>query len=279
MATLTTMTAPLLQWGRKSQPHGYQNRYGHYPQCYAICVCSGQLRLERPHHPRVDLHPGAAVFLAHGAPFTLSTPVAAYSGHFVEWPLPSRLAQEKIPPQAVVIPANRPLRAAINAIEGEYAGAADAEALTLLYHLAARRIHLAMGAMDSIPGGADAAAIQARLSANLQTAATIADILGDDSAQRQARRMLSSAGLPPPKRLLLDLKLDEARRLLRSGHLAVTAVAFELGFPSSQHFATCYRKRFGLSPSAERRATGDDGRTPGGARKTQGAGSRTSREH
>jgi AraC-like DNA-binding protein len=272
MATLTTMTASLLQWGRKSQPYGYQNRYGHYPQCYAICVCSGQLRLERPHHPRVDLHPGTAVFLAPGAPFTLSTPVAAYSGHFVEWPLPSRLAQEKIPPQAVVIPASRPLRATINAIESEYAGAADAEVLTLLYHLAARRIHLAITAMSAVPGGADAAAIQARLRANLQTDATIADILGDDSAQRQARRMLSSAGLPPPKRLLLDLKLDEARRLLRSGHLAVTAVAFELGFPSSQHFATCYRKRFGLAPSDERRA-------PGLARRTQGAGSRLPREH
>ena len=246
-----TTVSGLLQWGRKSQSIRYRNRFECYPQFYAICVTSGRLRLERRQCAALDLHPGGAVVLAPGAAFTLSTPDSAYGGHFVEWP-PNVCS---LPARAVVLPAERPLRAVIAMIEGEYAADADAEALPLLYHLLARRLLQAtdrLGDDRSAPGVGPAAMLHARLRANLQADAGMTEILGNASAQRQARRILLAAGLPPPKRLLLEMRLDEARRLLRATTMPVTTVAFELGFPSSQHFATCYRKRFGHAPSGER---------------------------
>jgi AraC-like DNA-binding protein len=50
------------------------------------------------------------------------------------------------------------------------------------------------------------------------------------------------------------LKLAEARKLLVETSLPVSTIAAELGFPSSQHFATRFRKLTGQSPSALRRA-------------------------
>jgi AraC-like DNA-binding protein len=244
----------LLQWGRKARPIGYRNHYDRYPQAYAICVTGGRLRLERPGLPAQVLRAGDGVVLAPEAAFTLSTPDSAYAGHFVEWqPEPGVL-----PPRAVALVAQRTLRAVIDAIEGEYAGGADGEALALLYALLARRIRLCLARQGLARPGDDggdspAAMLRARLRAHLQTDASIADIIGDASRQRQARRVLEAAGLPPPKRLLLEMKLDEGRRLLRATPIPVTAIAFELGFPSSQHFATCYRRRFGCPPSGERR--------------------------
>lgn len=51
-----------------------------------------------------------------------------------------------------------------------------------------------------------------------------------------------------PVRYLQMLRLNAARRLLENGNGSVTNVAFDVGFSSSQYFATCYKKRFGFSP-------------------------------
>ena len=57
-----------------------------------------------------------------------------------------------------------------------------------------------------------------------------------------------------PVRYLQMIRLDAARRmLLEQPGLPVTAVAYECGFSSSQYFATCFKKRFGISPLDVRR--------------------------
>jgi AraC-like DNA-binding protein len=58
----------------------------------------------------------------------------------------------------------------------------------------------------------------------------------------------------PPHAYLLDLRLERARELLEAGSLPITAIAQELGFGSSQHFARMFRRRTGRTPSAVRRS-------------------------
>ena len=56
-----------------------------------------------------------------------------------------------------------------------------------------------------------------------------------------------------PMRYLNELRLDQASELLRdAGGGSITEVALRCGFGSSQYFATCYRRRFGHPPRADR---------------------------
>ena len=57
----------------------------------------------------------------------------------------------------------------------------------------------------------------------------------------------------PPHRWLLRKRLETARTLLTDEAGSITGIAFSCGFNSSQHFATAFRARFGVSPSAYRR--------------------------
>lgn len=53
-----------------------------------------------------------------------------------------------------------------------------------------------------------------------------------------------------PARYLQTIRLKAARRMLSDDEgKSVTEVAFDCGFSSSQHFATCFRKQFGVSPT------------------------------
>lgn len=52
----------------------------------------------------------------------------------------------------------------------------------------------------------------------------------------------------PPKEYVLREKLREARKLLSGSKYSVTDVAYELGFSSSQYFATVFKRFAGCSP-------------------------------
>ena len=51
------------------------------------------------------------------------------------------------------------------------------------------------------------------------------------------------------KQFFIRQKIAEAKRLLESGKMSVTDISYELGFASSQHFATCFKTIAGLTPS------------------------------
>lgn len=48
-----------------------------------------------------------------------------------------------------------------------------------------------------------------------------------------------------------DLRLLEARRLLSSEGLAVSTVAFEIGYESASQFSREYSRKFGVPPRAD----------------------------
>ncbi|MFC0013308.1 AraC family transcriptional regulator [Devosia nitrariae] len=51
-----------------------------------------------------------------------------------------------------------------------------------------------------------------------------------------------------PVRYLQSIRLEAAKRKLASRSGTVTEIAHECGFSSSQYFATCYKRRFGIAP-------------------------------
>jgi len=56
----------------------------------------------------------------------------------------------------------------------------------------------------------------------------------------------------PPRQFLLDCRMQAARRLLRESDAAVTELAMRLGFCSSQHFASLFKRHTGVTPLAYR---------------------------
>jgi len=66
---------------------------------------------------------------------------------------------------------------------------------------------------------------------------------------RSLERGLSLALDCTPRELILAVKMREARRLLDSGELNVTGVAYHLGFSSPSHFSRRFREFFRRSPS------------------------------
>ena len=77
---------------------------------------------------------------------------------------------------------------------------------------------------------------------------------------RQLSRHFRATFGVSPKQYQIRARVREAQRLLSGTRLAVTSIAYELGYPSSQHFAVQFRKETGLSPSdwraRERRGQG-----------------------
>ena len=71
---------------------------------------------------------------------------------------------------------------------------------------------------------------------------------------RQLERLFRSAFDVTPARYYLNLRLDEARKLLRLSTLSVTDIAVATGFISTSHFAKSYRLYTGHAPRHERRA-------------------------
>lgn len=57
----------------------------------------------------------------------------------------------------------------------------------------------------------------------------------------------------PPMDYVLRKKIDQAKRMLRSGQHTVTEVAMHLGFSTSQYFATVFRRYTGQAPGQIRR--------------------------
>ncbi|WP_064708272.1 helix-turn-helix transcriptional regulator [Rhizobium bangladeshense] len=57
-----------------------------------------------------------------------------------------------------------------------------------------------------------------------------------------------------PSRRLTRYRMEEGRRLLSSTGQSITAIAFSCGYENPTHFATAFRRVFGLSPSEYRRS-------------------------
>ncbi len=67
------------------------------------------------------------------------------------------------------------------------------------------------------------------------------------------QRLFKAATGVSPSRYHLDLRMSEARRLLRETRTSVVDVALEVGYANPSHFARLFRRENGLSPSDYRR--------------------------
>lgn len=82
------------------------------------------------------------------------------------------------------------------------------------------------------------------------------------SVSHFTERFRAATGTAPAE-YFLALRIDEACRRLRETSAAVTRIAMDLGFSSSQHFAAAFHRFTGYAPSIYRRGISDAGPTHG----------------
>ena len=70
-----------------------------------------------------------------------------------------------------------------------------------------------------------------------------------------ARLFKRSTGLPP-HRFLVRCRIDEARALLAARTASIADISRSVGFRTSSHFTTTFRRITGVTPGAYRRTTG-----------------------
>jgi LacI family transcriptional regulator len=77
----------------------------------------------------------------------------------------------------------------------------------------------------------------------------VADVVASCSVSRRGleKAFLASLG-HSPYRTLLQIRMDRARILLRSGHEKIATVARSVGLPDPKHFSSLFRQECGLSP-------------------------------
>lgn len=71
-------------------------------------------------------------------------------------------------------------------------------------------------------------------------------------SRRQLERLFKKYLQAVPSRYYLDLRLQQARGLLRGSDKAIGDIALGTGFSSAAHFSTAYRNHFGMTPREER---------------------------
>jgi len=99
------------------------------------------------------------------------------------------------------------------------------------------------------------ARIEQQLDENTRIKA-LADSVGL-GVSRFHERFVDEVGFSPAD-YRMHLRIRRARAALRQSDHSITRIAHELGFSSSQHFATAFRRMVGLSPTAFRQRQSSD---------------------
>ncbi len=127
--------------------------------------------------------------------------------------------------------------------------AAEAALNRLLVEIA-RCAHLSPPSRVLSPEIASAQAFAQEHLADEPAVAALARAAGLSASQFHAR-FADEVGEAPAE-WMRRMRLDRARRRLAIGNEAITAIALDLGFPSSQYFATVFRRYTGTTPRAYR---------------------------
>ena len=92
------------------------------------------------------------------------------------------------------------------------------------------------------------------INANLFTSRSARDVLSSLklSYRQLSRYFVQQTGMTP-KEYQMRARIIEAQRLLTDTALPVTTIAYELNYPSSQHFATQFKQLSGCTPGEYRR--------------------------
>ncbi|MBN1809797.1 MAG: helix-turn-helix transcriptional regulator [Planctomycetes bacterium] len=240
------------QGGRKSQPPGYRYETTCYDQLQVIYITTGRLIFETGGADTV-LQRGGVALLRETSAFSLRCERIGYRG--IWWADYTRS-----------VPAFRGSAAAFVADAGIHALAemmlaeirspslGSAELMNSIGRsLAWRAVRLAeTGAANYDPRGAArfwAEAARQAVDANLYTGLGVREALSSlGMSYRQVSRHFTEIFGVAPKEYQVRARIAEAERLLATTSLPVTTVALELGYCSSQHFATQFQEATGRSP-------------------------------
>lgn len=241
--------SPLLHAGLKRQPAGYRFATADYGLLQAIVIHHGELWARLDGDPPARLRRGMALLLRPGSRFELACPRRGYDGVFAV-----ASAEGVGRGRSHGFPAGRHL--AVLAGEMRLAIASGAAARPgLLEDFARLLLRLAeqAGAPPTPTPEPWAERVERLLDFHLYSATPVSEILrGLSLGARQIHRHYRAATGKGVKRALIERKIAEAKKLLANPALDITTIAMELGFPSSQHFATRFRAIVGATPSAFR---------------------------
>lgn len=246
-----------ISFGRKAQPPRYRFVTRDYEHFQVIFVRTGVLHYADARGAEA-LGPGGVALLREGSVFELWTGADGYQGVYfavVGDPNPHLRGD------AYALKAPADARTLAGCMEREIA-APGPEAQALLGHLGWAMAWLVLRAATSRsapkaaadPSLAWAESVRQALDATVYTGQHPREVLaGLPLSYRQLARHFEKAREISPKRYQQQARVEEARRLLRFTRRSVTEIAYELGFSSSQHFATQFRSVTGVSPLAYRR--------------------------
>lgn len=253
---------PLLHAGLKRQPAGYRFATADYDLLQAIVIHHGELWARLDGAPPTRLRRGMALLLRPGSRFELACPRRGYDGVFAIASA-GRVGRGR----SHSFPAGRHL--AVLAGEMRHAIASGVAARPGVLDDFAR-LFLRLAEMAGAPPPPTpepwAERVERLLDFHLYSATPVSEILrGLPLSARQIHRHYRAATGKGVKRALVEYKIAEAKKLLANSAINITTIAMELGFPSSQHFATRFRAIVGATPSAFRAgrsplASGDDAR-------------------
>ena len=138
-----------------------------------------------------------------------------------------------------------------------HAPAAPLRAVTMAHHTEAFVLEVIAGA-GAGPRRAGAGALDpvlAHVRGHLDEPGSVPALaaLAGLSVGRFKARFKQEVGVPPGE-YVLRMRVEEAARRLRRGRADITTVAYDLGFSSSQYFATVCKRFTGQTPSALRRS-------------------------
>ncbi|MBF0243744.1 MAG: helix-turn-helix transcriptional regulator [Planctomycetes bacterium] len=230
----------------KMMPPGYSFKSTEYDKFHLLYVQEGCLNL-RVYNQDYRLTPGWLALLTKGSQFSLCSQTGYRGLGVMVW--------QNIPPELSgetrAIKADLQMKMTAELIE-HYQLAPDLAGLRVLAGLSHAFTAQAMG-LDQ----RQQAAYKEKWP---QMAKAVLDInLGNNiSAQqalshlplcyRQLSRLFTAAYGMSPKQYQVLSRIKEAQLMLKNSCFSITAIAMELGFSSSQHFATQFKKVTGTTP-------------------------------
>jgi AraC-like DNA-binding protein len=244
--------------GQKSQPPGYSFKSNDYDLFQVICLLRGRLIYESKGR-KTTMSPGMLALLRLGSSFSLSTGRVGYQGVCF---IVRGVDRPSFRGAAEVLVADPETLAVARMMDQEIArpGLGSGELLEGLGRtLAWRAIRLSGAGCDGESSRSWAETARAVLDATLTTGRAAREILSTlGISYRQLSRHFQDQYGVSPKRYQLGARIEEARRLLAANSQQITSIAFDLGYSSSQHFATQFKAETGITPSAWRRKNGEE---------------------
>ncbi len=238
----------------KSWRGGIRREQREVDHFHAMCLNSGEAWLAAGGERRV-LHSGDIAYLPYGSSWDLGTERGfSCLAVTVRDPIPGVYAGE-----ARALRITPDIEALLNVAEAELR-CADNRATELIQHLALAlaellirlsREHAGAGVPQAVYW---TARVKAAIRANLHSTCGVEELLAElPLSNRQRRRHFTATLGMSPKAWQTRCRMEEARRLLREGEMAVGDVALELGYSTLQHFSDAFTREVGMAPSAYRR--------------------------